>query len=270
MLPLPLPKQPNERRILTLRLDEKPGDTQHHWRSGSRWTRDGGHVTLPVPDGYIDQRTMRPLPRRYLTLAHFGSLKRRCELLAWCHDRAERESAASLRLPQLRQGGHLRHLQPRHEGHRRQPDLVALRPRSGPRPSSATLFDHAGDAAAICRIWMQRRVMFPAYKSAQNSPVYRDAAVRRTHHPLSGSPRARGINTVEPDVRLAGWPRLSGSLLENYATGWRTKSSTEKATIHMFLRCACADGNLDSSECLTQDGRQHSIQSPGGGDHPVH
>jgi hypothetical protein len=42
---LPRPRsRPNERRKLTLDLDEKPGDPQQWPVSGCGWMKDGGHV----------------------------------------------------------------------------------------------------------------------------------------------------------------------------------------------------------------------------------
>ena len=207
----------------------------------------------PAPDGYVDPMTVPPLPRPHLTLAQFRQLEEALrgagygDIIEWSENlrpaRDCRTFAKEAIYVICNSGMKVTVANP----------IYWRCVRALARGQSATtVFGHAGKAAAIDHIWLHRKVLFAAYRIAENKLVY--CATLPFVGPITRHHLAKnlGVNTVKPDfhlARLAKAERLTAwELCERLAgqTGYR------ESTIDTILWRACADGYLDSSEYLAE------------------
>lgn len=113
--------------------------------------------------------------------------------------------------------------------------------------SAASVFGHPGKAAAIDHIWTNRRILFEAYRIAENKLAYCQTLPfvgPVTRHHLA---KNLGLNTVKPDVHLARLAKAERETPWELCARLAAPTGYREATIDTILWRACADGYLDSA-----------------------
>jgi len=113
--------------------------------------------------------------------------------------------------------------------------------------AAATVFGHPGKAAAIDHIWAHRKVLFDAYRVAENKIAF--CGILPWIGPVTKHHLAKnlGVNTVKPDVHLARLAKAERTTPWLLCERLASQTGYKESTIDMMLWRACADGLLSSS-----------------------